>query len=235
MGIQAPDQLSLNDSQGDGKSESAVKIAKNLVKKAKRDDKDVSMALLEWRNTPDINGHSPAQKLMSRRTRTTMPTAQTQLGPTVVQAVPEMIRKKRQQAKVHYDRAAKPLPSLQIGETVRLQPPPNTKEPWSACICVGEAGTRSYLVQTTQGTYQRNRRFIRKDLSQGATNEVVPTVPEEPLEEIGSTTQEIAKPGTLHVNTQETSASPQKNPSPASPVIKTTRSGRQVIRPARYD
>ena len=70
-------------SQSNGKSESAVKIAKNLVKKAKRDNKDVQMSLLEWRNTPDINGLSPVQKLMSRRTRTTIPTAEVLLKPEV--------------------------------------------------------------------------------------------------------------------------------------------------------
>ena len=53
-------------SQSNGKSESAVKIAKNLVKKAKRENKDLQMSLLEWRNTPDSNGLSPVQKLMSR-------------------------------------------------------------------------------------------------------------------------------------------------------------------------
>ena len=42
-------------SQSNGKAESAVKIAKNLVKKAKQENKDLQMALLEWRNTPDVN------------------------------------------------------------------------------------------------------------------------------------------------------------------------------------
>ena len=63
-------------SQSNGKAESAVKIAKNLVKKAKRESKDLQMALLEWRNTPDINNLSPTQKLMSRGTQTTIPTAE---------------------------------------------------------------------------------------------------------------------------------------------------------------
>lgn len=46
-------------SQSNGKSELAVKIAKNLVKKAKQENKDLQMSLLEWRNTPDSNGLSP--------------------------------------------------------------------------------------------------------------------------------------------------------------------------------
>ena len=42
-------------SQSNVKADSAVKIAKYLVKKAKRENKDLEMALLERRNTPDIN------------------------------------------------------------------------------------------------------------------------------------------------------------------------------------
>ena len=68
-------------SQSDGKAESAVKIAKNLVKKAKRGNKDLQISFLEWRNTPDTNGLSPVQKLMSRRSKTTIPTTEALLMP----------------------------------------------------------------------------------------------------------------------------------------------------------
>ena len=78
-------------SQSNGKAESAVKIAKNLVKKAKRENKDLQMTLLEWRNTPDINNLSPTQKLMSRRTRTTIPTPEALLKPETVDGVRDNI------------------------------------------------------------------------------------------------------------------------------------------------
>ncbi|PFX33792.1 Retrovirus-related Pol polyprotein from transposon 17.6 [Stylophora pistillata] len=71
-------------SQSNGKAESFVKIAKNLVKRAKRGNKDLQMSLLEWRNTPDSNGPGPVQKLMSRRTRTTIPTNVALLRPEVI-------------------------------------------------------------------------------------------------------------------------------------------------------
>ena len=93
-------------SQSNGKSESAVKIAKNLVKKAKRDNKDLQMSLLEWRNTPDSNGLSPVQKLMSRRTRTTIPTTEALLKPEVADGVYDNIKRKRQQAKAAFDKRA---------------------------------------------------------------------------------------------------------------------------------
>lgn len=107
-------------SQSNGKAESAVKIARNLVKKAKRGNKDLQMSLLEWRNTPDSNGLSPVQKLMSRRSRTTIPTTEALLKPEVIDGVYENIKRKRQQAKAAYDKHAKPLPELHVGEPVRL-------------------------------------------------------------------------------------------------------------------
>ena len=61
-------------SQSNGKAESAVKIAKTCLKKALKEGSDVYLAMLEWRNTPDPDGASVVQKLMSRRTRTCLPT-----------------------------------------------------------------------------------------------------------------------------------------------------------------
>ncbi|UYV71034.1 K02A2.6-like [Cordylochernes scorpioides] len=56
-------------SQSNGKAESAVKYAKMLVKKAKHEQEDLWLAILEWRNIPlkDL-GFSPNQALISRRT-----------------------------------------------------------------------------------------------------------------------------------------------------------------------
>ena len=83
-------------SQSNGKAESAVKIAKNLVKKAKQENEDLQMALLEWRNTPDIDNLNPTQKLISRRTETTIPAAKALLKPEVVEGVHDNIKRKRQ-------------------------------------------------------------------------------------------------------------------------------------------
>ena len=63
-------------SQSNGKVESAVKIAKGMLKKVTKDNKDVNLAILSWRNTPTEGGqYSPVQKLHSRRTRTQLPTS----------------------------------------------------------------------------------------------------------------------------------------------------------------
>lgn len=68
------------NSQSNGKAESAVKIIKRLMKRSA----DPYLALLEWRNTPTIGmGSSPAQRLLSRRTRGVLPTANDKLDPEI--------------------------------------------------------------------------------------------------------------------------------------------------------
>ena len=68
--------------QSNGKAESAVKIAKRLLKKATQDKKDINLTILEWRNTPTEGGpYSPVQKLQSRRTHTLLPTSKQLLDP----------------------------------------------------------------------------------------------------------------------------------------------------------
>ncbi|XP_022800929.1 uncharacterized protein K02A2.6-like [Stylophora pistillata] len=67
-------KLSPYYSRVNGKAESAVKISKEILKKSRKEDP--YLALLEYRNTPQ-QGHnySPAQRLMSRRLKDVIPTA----------------------------------------------------------------------------------------------------------------------------------------------------------------
>ena len=110
---------------------------------------------------------------MSRRTRTTIPTAEALLKPEVVEGLHDNIKRKRQQTKATYDKSARPLPDLQTGEPVRLQPV-NPKAPWDKGSCVAKVGPRSYLIETENGNlYRRNRKFIRQDPSQGHQQPII--------------------------------------------------------------
>ena len=61
--------------QSNGKAEQAVKSAKRLMKRAKRSKQDVYLSILDFRNTPSGGmSSSPAQRLMSQRTKTRLPT-----------------------------------------------------------------------------------------------------------------------------------------------------------------
>ena len=61
--------------KSNGKAENAIKAAKQLMKKAKKDRADAYLALLHYGNTPTQGlDTSPAQRLMSCRTKTLLPT-----------------------------------------------------------------------------------------------------------------------------------------------------------------
>ena len=75
--------------QSNGEVERAVQTVKNLLKKAA----DPYLALLAYRATALQSGYSPAQLLMGRHLRTTVPILPTQLDPALPDGVKE--REKR--------------------------------------------------------------------------------------------------------------------------------------------
>uniref|UniRef100_A0A671RKY6 Uncharacterized protein n=1 Tax=Sinocyclocheilus anshuiensis TaxID=1608454 RepID=A0A671RKY6_9TELE len=64
-------------------AERGVRSAKHLLEKCARDGSDVYAALLNLRNTPRDGLPSPAQRLLSRRTRSLIPLVPSQLTPRV--------------------------------------------------------------------------------------------------------------------------------------------------------
>ncbi|UYV64882.1 K02A2.6-like, partial [Cordylochernes scorpioides] len=148
-------------SQGNGKAEAAVKIAKNLLKKSKQENSDFWQNLLNWRNTPTIDiDSSPVQRIMSRRTRAILPIHPNLLKPSIPENIPDKISIKRQQAKYYYDRKSKNLPDLDIGQEVYVRTP-NTTPSWSKANITNEHNTRSYDVNIHGRTYRRNRTWIK--------------------------------------------------------------------------
>ena len=70
-------------SQGNGKAESAVKVAKTVLKKSRYEDP--YLALLANRNTPQqSHTYSPAQRLMSRKLRDILPIMSSEMRPSEV-------------------------------------------------------------------------------------------------------------------------------------------------------
>ncbi|UYV74135.1 hypothetical protein LAZ67_11002219, partial [Cordylochernes scorpioides] len=148
-------------SQGNGKAEAAVKIAKNILKKSKQENSDFWQNLLNWRNTPTIDiDSSPVQRIMSRRTRAILPIHPNLLKPSIPENIPDKISIKRQQAKYYYDRKSKNLPDLDIGQEVYVRTP-NTTPSWSKANITNEHNTRSYDVNIHGRTYRRNRTWIK--------------------------------------------------------------------------
>ena len=145
--------------QANGKAESAVKIIKNIVKKAKKDGSDKWKAILEWRNAPTPNSFSsPAQRLMSRRTRSFLPCKDSLYQPELQQRVPNEVLHKRRVAKYYHDLNVKPLPKLCIGQ------PQKPRSDWTSGTVLSKAALRSYIVEVQGRQYQRNRVHIRDTL-----------------------------------------------------------------------
>ena len=117
MGI--PTQPALPEyPQSNSAAERALQTAKRILKKAEADEKDPFEGLLKYQNTPfeDI-GLSPAQLLMSRRTRTSLPTHRRLLLPKPVepQRVVKALEMRQDKAKSHYDPTGRDLPPLEGG------------------------------------------------------------------------------------------------------------------------
>ena len=145
--------------KGNGKAEAAVKVAKSMLKKCD----DFYTALLNYRNTPQQGHlHSPAQRLMSRRTKTTLPTGKPALIPTPVNPdiTKEHIIQKRITAKEIYDRTAGPIHAKpEIGTYVDAKPPPQRKgQPWTYGQ-IFEKDEHSYTLKTPNNTVIRRNRL----------------------------------------------------------------------------
>ncbi|UYV71259.1 hypothetical protein LAZ67_8002419 [Cordylochernes scorpioides] len=143
-----------------GMAEAGVKIAKLILKKLQ----DPSLGLLEYRSTPLENGYSPAELLMGRKLRTTLPIAPENLNPKLVdsQTLKRKEGRRRKDMKSRYDRrcGATDMEELSEGDTVWI----TDMRTWG--IVKKKASTpRSYMVDTPVGTLRRNRFHLRKGVT----------------------------------------------------------------------
>ncbi|UYV60827.1 K02A2.6-like [Cordylochernes scorpioides] len=146
--------------QSNGMAEAVVKIAKLILKK----NQDPSLGLLEYRSTSLENGYSPAELLMGRKLRTTLPIAPENLNPRLVdsQTLKRKEGRRRKDMKSRYDRrcGATDMEELSEGDTVWI----TDMRIWG--IVKKKASTpRSYMVDTPVGTLRRNRFHLRKGVT----------------------------------------------------------------------
>ena len=140
--------------QSNGEAERAVKTIKELLKKGG----DPYKALLAYRTTPTQTGYSPSELLMGRLLRSTIPITKSQRQPRVID--PQLVKRKDEENKArqknNFDsrRGARELPSLQTGDLVWLPDREVEGEVQQ------EVAPQSYLVESADGTYRRNRRHI---------------------------------------------------------------------------
>ena len=113
---------------------------------------------MAYRSTPLENGYSPFELLMGRKLRTIIPLINEQLLPSIppkflIKGKEVMIRE-RQQKNFNKHHRASPLELLKSGDLVYI--PDNERQG----TIIEESSTRSYTVQTPEGTYRRNSRRL---------------------------------------------------------------------------
>lgn len=215
--------------QSNGLVEKSVQTVKRIMDKAAMEGSDPYIGLLEYRNTPIGDCGSPAQMLMSRRLKALIPCTESQLIPKIhksPQEIRDAIRAQKQKQKTFFDRTARDLPPLHEGDSVRVQDHATGR--WSPAVVTDTAQTpRSYIIETAQGRQlRRNRKHL---LATQAEPDRRPEGPEH-IPIIATESPATVSPTTATDARKETDNQPI-----IQTVPQTTRSGRVVRPPPRYE
>ncbi|XP_055623431.1 uncharacterized protein K02A2.6-like [Toxorhynchites rutilus septentrionalis] len=149
--------------QSNGLAEKAVAIAKNILKRCYEvgEVEQFQYRLLEYNTTPIASMKlSPSQLFFGRQIKTRLPMNETLLIRESLdeRVVRERISKKRELQKQYYDRSAKKLPLLKVGDRVLFKK--NSKE-WHYGQIVRDVNGSSFVVRDNfENHFRRNRRFI---------------------------------------------------------------------------
>ena len=149
-------------SNSKAEAEAAVNDTKSTLKKSH----NVYLVLLNIRNTPPCGySFSPAQRLMGRRTRSTLPLSEDQLKPEPADplTVCSEITLRRKASKAQYDKYAQPpLMPLPLGSQAYAKPRPSQRgAPWLYGRVIDNPSPRSYNIDTGNVILRRNRAQLR--------------------------------------------------------------------------
>ena len=152
--------------QSNGLAESAVKGLKLLLKKHKNrpDSEAFRKGLLELRNTPRQGGKSPAEIVFGRQLRSSLfchPEAFDKKWQTSQAEHDKRTAEAQMKAAKIYDRSARQLKLLQIGDHVLIQ---NTiSKEWDRTGIIVQRKDREYKIRLPSGrALTRNRQFLQK-------------------------------------------------------------------------
>ena len=157
-------------SQSNGFIEKFVHISKNMIKKAKNQEHLADM-VMAYNQASNSSGISPSQILMKRNIRTRLPTLKSSFRTIQDHEVEKAIKTKHEAFKKQeerFNRTARDLPELQIGQLVRVFNFRTRQWDMKAEI-INKDTNRSYQLRTGNSTILwRNRRFV-KEIRRGLT------------------------------------------------------------------
>ena len=223
--------------QSNGLAERCVQTVKKLLKKAFENGDDPYLALLSYRNTSTSKSTSPAEMLMGRKLRTRLPCKASELRPKAINHadVRDSMISRQALMKEHYDQGSKELQPLNPGDRIRVR----KADVWVPGTVCDQADTpRSYHIKTEQGGITRRNRRDLMVIPKTTTilpserpvtdNDLLETPLAEPVR--------ILKPAGNAVSARRVFRTPegQKTVSQSSGQHYVTRSGREVVKPARY-
>eukprot|EP00794_Sanderia_malayensis_P013307 gene13307-14679_t len=133
-----------------------------IRKELKKHIEDLEKMKVVKKVTEPTDWISSQVPLMSRRAKTTLPVAAQLLEPEVQPDVKKKLILKRKIGKKCFDKGAKELPELVIGQPIRVKPVDKKSKTWKRGACIGKVGPRSYLVDINGTIIRRNRRVIRE-------------------------------------------------------------------------
>ena len=213
--------------QSNGLAERMVKTVKHALKKATQTGTDPHLALLSLRNTP-VTGteFSPAQVLMGRVLRSTLPIATAVLQPAIPEGFHSKLKHLQARQEHYYNSNSKPLPEFTPGTTVHM----TTRRGWEPATVISKRGEpRAYDVQTPSGvTFRRNRQHLRRihpSLQRDGEYELFQQPEALPTED--------SEPPPSPQQDQSAPACEESTGSPSTP-IRSTRSGRLIKPPSKY-
>ena len=148
-----------------GHAEKMVGVAKSLIKKSESLE-ELRTMLQIYNSTPSVTtGVSPAEMLMSRKIRTSLPMVGHPgfVPSSTIKKAEKRKFEKATQTKLHYDKTARNLPILNAGTNVRIYNHKTSRWDMRGKIVMRDPKTgRSYRILTTNDVYIfRNRRFIK--------------------------------------------------------------------------
>lgn len=163
--------------QSNGLAEKAVAIAKNILKRCYElgEVDQFQYRLLEYNTTPIAGMHlTPSQMFFGRQVKTRLPVDESLLVRKSISedVIRDKFDRKRAVQKENYDKTAKPLMPLSVGDRVIFK---KCSKEWQHGTVTRDVNGRSYIIRDGFGNhFRRNRRFIKRTTNGGSELRDVP-------------------------------------------------------------